>query len=155
MFKWFGLVSHVPYTKVDGFAEHLRDGRIVGSRCRLCSRVTFPPRADCAECLGEEFDFVEYSGRGTLHTYTRIEAAPTGFEDLAPYVVGVIDLEEGGRALAWFGESVKEDDIEIGMDLQLVPRMKEDVEEIRVYYSLERSGTEWVKTPERARGDEH
>lgn len=155
MFKWFGLVSHVPYTRVGAFAEHLRSGRIMGSRCRRCSAMTFPPRADCAECLGEDFDFVEYSGRGKLQTYTRIEAAPTGFEHRAPYVVGLIDLEEGGRALAWFGDTIAETDIEIGMDLQLVPRMSEDVEEIRVYYSLERPGTKWVKTPESAATDEY
>jgi len=146
MFKWFGLVSYVPYTKVDGFADHLRDGRIMGSRCLGCGAETFPPRSDCNACLGGHFEFVEYSGRGTLHTYTRIEAAPTGFEQFTSYVVGVVDLEEGGRALAWLGDTVQEEDIEIGMDLQLVPRMSEEEERIRVYYSLERPGTKWVKT---------
>jgi len=154
VFKWFGLVSHVAYTKVDRFAEHLRDGRIMGSRCRRCGGVTFPPRADCPACLADDFEFVEYSGRGTLHTYTRIEAAPTGFEDRVPYVVGVIDLEEGGRALAWLGETLDEEDVRIGMDLQLVPRIREDVEEIRVYYSLERPGTGWVKTSDSVSNDE-
>jgi len=146
MFKWFGLVNFVPYTKVDGFAEHLRDGRIMGSRCRGCGAVTFPPRSDCSACLDGNFEFIEYSGRSTLQTYTRIEAAPTGFENHAPYIVGVVDLEEGGRALAWFGDTVREEDIEIDMDLQLVPRMSEEEEAIRVYYSLERPGTQWVKT---------
>jgi uncharacterized OB-fold protein len=147
MFKWFGLVNFVPYTKVDGFAGHLRDGRIMGSRCGGCSAVTFPPRSDCRECLDENFEFIEYSGRGKLHTYTRIDAVPTGFERRAPYIVGVVDLEEGGRALAWFGDTVQEEDIVIGMELQLVPRMSEEEEQIRVYYSLERPGTQWVKTP--------
>lgn len=147
MFKWFGLVSYVPYTKVDGFADYLRDGRIMGSRCKACGAVTFPPRSDCSACLGEHFEFVEFSGQGTLQTYTRIEAAPTGFERFTPYVVGVVDLQEGGRALAWLGDTVPEEDIEIGMDLQLVPRMSEEEERIRVYYSLERPGTQWVKNP--------
>jgi len=147
MFKWFGLVNFVPYTRVNGFAEHLREGRIMGSRCRKCGAVTFPPRSDCSECLDANFEFVEYSGLGTLQTYTRIEAAPTGFEHRAPYIVGVMDLPEGGRALAWFGETVAEEDIHIGMELQLVPRMSEEEERIRVYYSLEMPGTQWVKTP--------
>jgi uncharacterized OB-fold protein len=147
MFKWFGIVNFVPYTKVDGFADHLRDGRIMGSRCRQCGATTFPPRSDCTDCLGADFEFIEYSGLGALQTYTRIEAAPTGFELQAPYIVGVMDLREGGRALAWFGDTVQEEDIEIGMDLQLVPRMSEEEERIRVYYSLEMPGTEWIKTP--------
>ncbi len=145
MFKWFGKVNYTPYTKVDGFAQHLRDGRLMASRCKDCGAVSFPPRADCEACMSGDFEFMEVSGKGRLHTFTRIVAAPTGFEDVAPYVVGVVDLEEGGKALAWFGESFEEEDIEIGMELQIVPRIFEELEEIKVYYSLERPGTTWTK----------
>ena len=137
MFKWFGIVNLSPATRVAAFAEHLREGRIVASRCRACGERSFPPRADCAACLCREFDFVSLSGRGTLHTYTVVSAAPTGFEAFAPYTLGVADLEEGGRAMAWVGDSVAAEDLEIGMALQLVPRLREDVEEIQVFYSLE------------------
>ena len=145
MFKWFGKVNFAPCTKVSDFARHLKDGRLMGSRCRHCGAVTFPPRADCSVCMSGDFEFVELSGKGTLQTWTRIVAAPTGFEDMAPYIVGVVDLAEGGRALAWLGETVPEPEIEIGMPLQLVPRIFEELEEIKVYYSLERPGTTWSK----------
>jgi uncharacterized OB-fold protein len=143
MFKWFGLVNFAPFTKVTDFAQHLKDGRLMGSRCKKCGATSFPPRADCDVCLSGDFEFVERSGKAVLHTYTKIVAAPTGFEGVSPYIVGVVDLEEGGRALAWFGESIKEDEIEIGMKIQMVPRIFEDLEEIKVYYSLEKSGTTW------------
>lgn len=146
MFKWFGKVNYTPYTKVSDFAQHLKDGRLMGSRCSRCGATSFPPRADCEECLSGDFEFFEVSGRAKLHTFTKIVAAPTGFEDVAPYLVGVVDLEEGGRALAWFGESIAENEIEIGMDLQVVPRIFEESEEIKVYYSLEPPGTSWSKT---------
>jgi uncharacterized OB-fold protein len=145
MFKWFGKVNFTPYTKVSDFARHLRDGRLMGSRCKKCGAVAFPPRADCHACMSGDFEFVELSGKSTLQTYTKIVAAPTGFEDAAPYIIGVVDLAEGGRALAWFGETVPETEIEIGMPLQLVPRIFEELEEIKVYYSLERPGTTWSK----------
>jgi len=138
MFKWFGLVSYTSHTKVAGFAEHLRDGRMVGSRCDACGETAFPPRADCASCMSPEFSYVALSGRGTLHTYTRIDAGPAGFEDRVPYTLGLVDLEEGGRALAAVGESMAEGDLRIGMDVRLVPRMDEESEEIHVYYTLER-----------------
>ena len=32
MFGWFGKVSFVPYSKVQDFALHLKDGRLMGSR---------------------------------------------------------------------------------------------------------------------------
>ena len=95
MFSWFGKVSFVPYTKISDFAVHLKDGRLMASRCSKCGETSFPPRADCSACLAGEFEYKELSGKATLHTFTRIDAAPTGFEDEIPYTVGVADLEEG------------------------------------------------------------
>ena len=146
MFEWFGKVSYCPHTKVSGFARHLKDGRIMGSRCVKCAHTSFPPRADCPQCLGGEFEYEELSGAGTVVTYTRIDAAPAGFEDLAPFTVGVVDLEETGRLLAWFGESIPQTEIAIGMPVQVVPRIFEELEEIKVFYSLEKPGTSWVKS---------
>jgi len=145
MFKWFGKVNYTPYTKVTDFARHLKDGRLMGTRCNNCKATSFPPRADCEECMSDDFSFVEMSGKAKLHTFTKIVAAPTGFDDVAPYIVGVVDLAEGGRALAWFGETVSEADIAIGMELQIVPRVFEELEDIKVYYSLEQPGTTWSK----------
>ena len=145
MFKWFGKVNYTPYTKVSDFAQHLRDGHLMASRCKKCGATSFPPRADCKDCMSDAFEFVEVSGTGKLHTFTKIVSAPTGFEDVVPYTVGVVDLDDGGKALAWFGETIGEDDIRIGMELQVVPRIFEELEEIKVYYSLERPGTAWSK----------
>lgn len=146
MFKWFGKVNFSPYTKVTDFAQYLKDGRLMGSKCKTCGSTSFPPRADCDKCMSGEFEFFEMSGKASLHTYTKIVAAPTGFEDVAPYIVGVVDLEEGGRALAWIGETIKEEEIKIGMKLQVVPQIFEELEEIKVYYSLEKPGTTRAKT---------
>lgn len=137
MFKWFGIVNHTPHTKVAAFAEHLREGRLMASRCTACGHRSFPPRADCEQCLGAGFEFVEISGKGTLLTWTRVTAAPSGFESLAPYTLGVLDLDEGGRALAPVGASLREEDLAIGMPLVLVPRLHEETEEIHVGYTLE------------------
>ncbi len=136
MFKWFGKVNFVPYTKVAEFAQHLRGGRVMGTRCRGCGQTTFPPRADCDRCLGSDWEFVQYSGRARLVTFTQISAAPTGFEDMAPYTIGLADLPEGGRVLAWVrGVDVR--DLKIGMEMRLVPRMFEETPEIKLYYTLE------------------
>ncbi len=43
MFKWFGKVNFVPYTKVGEFAEHLKNGKLMGTKCLKCGTVTFPP----------------------------------------------------------------------------------------------------------------
>ncbi len=147
MFSWFGKVSFVAYSKVSDFAVHLKDGRLMGSVCKACGYSTFPPRADCPSCLSGEFSFKEWSGKGKLHTFTTIEAAPTGFEDVVPYTIGVVDLAEGGRLLAWIGDTIPPDKRVIGLDVQVVPRIFEEQEEIHVYYSIERAGTTWGKAP--------
>lgn len=147
MFSWFGKVSFVPYTKVSDFAVKLKDGYLMGSRCQKCGYTTFPPRADCPECLAGEFELTEYSGKGTVWTHTRIDAAPTGFEDVVPFTIVVVELEEGGRLLGWLGDSIPEEDLEIGMDVQVVPQHFEEEPEIKLYLSIEQPGTTWGKAP--------
>ena len=146
MFKWFGVVNLSPCTRVSGFAEQLRAGKLMASRCRSCGQQAFPPRADCERCLAPDFEWVEISGRGRLLTWSRIDAAPAGFEAHAPYVVAVVELADGGRALAWLGGSLTEDDLRMDMELTLVPRLHEDIEEIRVDYVLERPGAVTTRT---------
>jgi uncharacterized OB-fold protein len=146
MFKWFGKVNFSPFTKVTDFAQYLKDGKLMGSKCNKCGATSFPPRADCGSCMSPDFEFFEMKGKARLHTYSKIVAAPTGFEEVTPYIVGVADLEEGGRLLAWFGDTIQEEEIEIGMELQVVPQIFEEMEEIKVYYALEKPGTTWSKT---------
>jgi uncharacterized OB-fold protein len=147
MFSWFGKVSFVPYSKVSDFAVHLKDGRLMGTRCKSCGLVSFPPRADCSECMSGDFEFKEYNGKGTIYTYSTIAAAPTGFEDSVPFTVAVVELEEGGRLLGWTGETIPDAEVAIGMEVQVVPRLFEELEEIRVYYTVEKPGTTWGKAP--------
>jgi len=146
MFHWFGKVSFVSYTKVQDFAVHLKDGRLMGSKCIDCGYQTFPPRADCPQCMSDKFEYVEYSGKGTLYTYSKTFAAPTGFDEEAPYTVMVVDVEEGGRLLAWRGDTISDEEVKIGMEVQVVPRIFEHPE-IKVYYTIEKPGTTWGKAP--------
>ncbi len=147
MFSWFGKVSFVPFSKVADFAVHLKDGRIMGTKCTKCGFQTFPPRADCPKCLSGDFEFVEYSGRGKVYTYSTISALPAGFDDMGEYTCTVVELEEGGRCMTWLGDSIPVSDIEIGMDVQVVPQIFGEIEEIKLYLSAEKPGTTWGKAP--------
>jgi len=66
--------------------------RYEAARCRGCGKVFFPPRLVCNACRGREFTKVTLPQAGTLETFTIIRVAPTGFEDQAPYAVGVVRL---------------------------------------------------------------
>ncbi len=147
MFSWFGQVSFVPFSKIMEFSRHLKDGRLMGTVCKRCGYATFPPRADCPECLSGEYEFREVSGKGKVFTYSTIAAAPTGFDDLAPYTVVVVDLEDGGRLAAPLGDSIAPEDVHIGMEVQTVPRIDEESAAIRVFYTVDKPGTSWGKAP--------
>ena len=136
-FHYFGKVNFVPYTKVEKFADYLKDGKLMGTKCGKCGEFSFPPRADCLECMSDEFEWVEVTGLGTLHTFTRIHAAPTGFEDMAPYTIGIMDLDEGGRLMAWM--DMPEEEVKIGMRLKAVPKIFEEIPDIKLYYELEKA----------------
>ena len=136
-FKYFGKINFTPYTKVDKFADYLQKGKLMGTQCKKCGEKYFPPRADCIKCLSDEVKWIEYSGKGTLHSYTKIYAAPKGFEDMAPYTLGVVDLEEGGRLISWI-KDIPDDKIRIGMSVKIIPRIFEEIEEIKLYYTIEK-----------------
>lgn len=136
-FKYFGKINFTPYTKVDAFADFLQKGKLMGTECMKCKERYFPPRADCLRCLNDTFTWVEYSGRGTLQSYTKIFAAPKGFDDISPYIIGIVNLEEGGRLLAWT-KDISDKEIKVGMAVKVVPQIFEEIEEIKLYYTIEK-----------------
>ncbi|MCU1614393.1 MAG: hypothetical protein JWO98_1933 [Frankiales bacterium] len=82
------------------FWAALRDRKLTVQRCGTCGRHVFYPRALCPNCHAELVDWVECSGRGTVYSYTvaRRPAGPAFAAD-APYVVALVDLDEGVRML--------------------------------------------------------
>ena len=69
--------------------------RLVGSRCRDCMGVFFPPRDVCPNCRKRSTEEHELKGTGEIVSYTIIRSAPEGFDKYVPYVVAIIKLDEG------------------------------------------------------------
>lgn len=67
---------------------------LVGTECKICQKVFFPPMRYCNECSNQttERPFV---GKGTIESVTTIHSAPEGFEHLVPYHIGLVRLDEG------------------------------------------------------------
>lgn len=74
--------------------EAAADGRLVAPRCKSCDRYFFAPEVACKHCFSTDWTYVEVSGRGSLYSYTTVYRAPE-IGMAVPYVLGVIDLEEG------------------------------------------------------------
>lgn len=66
--------------------------------CNACGQAHFPPPCACS-CGGTSFRAQNLPTTGTLYAATIIHAAPGALAALAPYVVGLIDLQDGPRLL--------------------------------------------------------
>lgn len=133
-FEQFGFVSYVSQSKIGEFTEHLKNNRLMGTKCKKCGKVYFPPRGDCTSCLGVEIEWVEIKGNGKLVTYTQVNFAPTGFQDDVPYILALGKLNSGQHVFARFAKDVPLERVESGMDIQLVPCK---IDEERVTYEFQ------------------
>ena len=71
-------------------------------RCDRRGLVFFPPREFCPSCWSSELSWQTMSGMGSVWTFTEVHVPfydDTWAEDV-PYVVAVIELDEGPRLLA-------------------------------------------------------
>ena len=133
MFDTFGYVGFVSHTRLGEFVTHLRAGRLVAARCLQCGATSLPPRADCADCLGAEFEWVETSGAGTLFAFTTVVAPPAGFERLAPYTLGLVALDNGARLLA---PLVEQHGLTLGDPVRVVPHIVRASDGERVLFQV-------------------
>ena len=71
-------------------------------RCDDCGLVFFPPRPFCPGCWSGELSWQPMSGGGKVWTFTEVHVAfyDDTWADDVPYVVAVVELDEGPRLLA-------------------------------------------------------
>ncbi len=119
-FARFGEVSYTSQTRLQEFVRFLEQGKIAGTKCKQCNRIEFPPRADCAKCLSNDFEWVELTGKGKLITLTLNQFAPTTFKDETPYTLAVAQLDEGPRVFARL-HAQRIEGLEVGSRVRLVP----------------------------------
>ena len=72
-------------------------GELLLQRCVACATPYFPPQPFCPACSSDDVEVVRAAGSGTLHSYVITHLAAPGFE--APYVLAVVELDEGPRLL--------------------------------------------------------
>jgi uncharacterized OB-fold protein len=75
-------------------AEH----RLVVPRCNRTGRYFFPPERCVPGTDSIDWDYVESGGHGTIYTYS-VVYRPMTADFVAPYVLAVVDLDEGPAML--------------------------------------------------------
>jgi len=80
------------------FWDAAREHRLSMQRCRSCEKFVFYPRPLCSHCGSDDLEWRDLSGRATVYSYTiarRATARP--FEPDVPYVIAIVELDEGPR----------------------------------------------------------
>ena len=85
------------------------DNVLLVQKCTSCYHHQLYARAHCLVCRSP-VAWVEASGRGTVYSYTVIrQNFSRAFRELLPYVVALVDLEEGPRLMTNIVGSQPED----------------------------------------------
>ena len=75
-------------------------GELLVQFCQTCGKPQWFPRARCSYCYGHEMEWRTSAGEGEIYSFSVVHrGVPQSFQDLIPYVVALVDLEEGIRMM--------------------------------------------------------
>ncbi len=95
--------------------------RLEATKCDKCGKIFFPPRLVCSECSGRDFSPTKLKESGTIATYTVIHVGPDQFAVETPYVVGIVELDDGVKITSQIIDC-SSDEVEIGKKVEIVFR---------------------------------
>lgn len=110
-------MSMQPFT-IEQFYRNIAMKKLTGGKCLKCGKIHVPPRSLCDRCLSKEFEWVELPGTGRLLTYTVIHVAPPQFQGMAPYAVGIVQLDNGVK-IPGIIRDVPFEQLRVGMALKI------------------------------------
>jgi uncharacterized OB-fold protein len=77
------------------YNEALKQNKLLGLKCKQCGNITVPPKIACGNCSSTDLDIVELSGKGKVQTFTTVFVPPEGRDGECPYVIVLVELDEG------------------------------------------------------------
>ena len=84
-------------------------------RCTACHAYRHPPSAICSKCLSEQCEWIPAGGAGTVYSFTVVrEQRGGGWDVMVPYVLTVVELDEGPHVLTNL-TGIEPADVKIGM----------------------------------------
>ena len=87
-------------------------------RCEDCGKFHFYPRPACPHCSGTRLAWGEASGGGTVYSHSTVHRAPSPeFKESVPYVVAIVETDEGPHLLSRV-VGVSPEAVRIGMRLK-------------------------------------
>ena len=84
----------------------------------VARRYQFWPRQCSVRTGKRNLQWKEASGKGTLYSFTETHVPTAGFEGRTPYVIGLVELDEGVRIIANL-VNVAPGEAKVGMKLEV------------------------------------
>ena len=111
-----------PQPESDFYWEKCKANELWLRPCKSCDQAYFYPRDICPNCFSRDTDWIQSSGRGTLHTFAIVHRGPTpAFRDRVPYVAAIVEVESGARIPTnLVGIDPDPELIKIGMPVEVV-----------------------------------
>jgi uncharacterized OB-fold protein len=97
-----------------GYNEALKQNKLLGLRCPSCGAITVPPKTVCRQCASPDMEITELNGTGRIRTFTTVYVAAEGREKEVPYVIVLVELDEGPWIMGNLGDL---DPKQAGMEL--------------------------------------
>lgn len=126
------------------FLAGLRDGRILGSRCRRCALTLLPPRIACTQCFGRMEEVVELPLTGKLLAFTQVTFPfldPfTGVQRPIPYCYGMVQVDGTDNTFQYFLSEKDPSRLSIGQAVRAVfrPERKGEMADLAHFEPMER-----------------
>jgi uncharacterized protein len=79
------------------FWDGLAQGRFLTTASASTGRLTFPPKLIAPDTWADDMEWIELSGNGVIYSHTTVHAGPRVFTGQLPYMVCIVDLDEGLR----------------------------------------------------------
>lgn len=88
----------IPDTDSKIYWQGVNDNKFLFQRCRNCGKAQFYSRNVCSHCQSASLDWEEATGEGKIFSFSVVHRAPiSSFKGNVPYVVALVELDEGFR----------------------------------------------------------
>jgi len=110
------------------FYKAAKEHRLLIQQCKDCQKIISYPKFICPYCMSSNLEWIESCGKGKVYSYTVVMGGvPPWFEEDLPFILAIIDLEEGARLLSWI---VGCDPKDVGCDMNVEVAFKDLTDEI-------------------------
>jgi len=94
-------IAPIPDAESEPFWTAVNEGKLLVQECSVCGQRQLYGRSLCTNCHSAALTWIESSGLGTIYSRTIIRQYPNrSFKHLIPFVVALVDLDDGPRMMS-------------------------------------------------------